>query len=372
MEAIKKWFGELRSEFPIFAQLCMRTGRLLTAKLHKEDVSTVKAEVVDLWRRSLKAQIVVVIVAGLVIVLCIRGCGEDSGSTSGIVRADADLKKFAMEMVRDAQNRVDAAAKEAVAAREKATAEAEARSAKDKERFAEFEALCVKEEKEGNELEASKKAAYEELVKSMKGRAHKIIVEKGWPQIKFEELYGLTLAEPLPAELVDFSKAELPLKEPFLGGFTSLQVNTRNPISEESRVESEIVERIRLKGNIHTKYDNVVAIVESVVAKVSKILNVKPKDYSMPGNLGFDVKWSGLPSWEASLVLVLNRSQDGRCSGDAVLTIDCGRGQSFSLLVCGQIEEEWRSLLEKHEAEFDARKNQLKNDFARRRNEVMK
>lgn len=78
MDAIKKWLSDLKSEMPIFAQLCKSVGQLLKKLICKEETELETAKVIALQKQTVKTQIVVCTITVAVLFIVFRGCGSSS------------------------------------------------------------------------------------------------------------------------------------------------------------------------------------------------------------------------------------------------------------------------------------------------------
>ena len=373
MNIVTKWFSDLKEEVPIFVQLCRNIIQLLVAKVRKEDSSVAKSKMIELWRKSLKIQAVVGCVVATILCLLMRD-GRSSQTNRGVIHADDKALKVLAEQMAQQEKR-----QEEIAAEQKRTKEK-----RERDRARAIEAERVRQQKyhelkawyngEKEKLDVLKHSAYSNLLKSMSGRAHKILVEKGWPQIKIDLLDGITLAEPIPESLKDFatSRTELPLKEKVFGVFTSLMVTAHDPIDEERSVESLIVQGIKLEGKIQGTVKDVVGFVDKLTAYLDKVFatrydaRIDEVADEKRGNYMCDRHWEGVPRWEAGLYVTM---QNG---GSAYVRLDIPAVSEHYLpgLVIQRIKDEWRSLIQKHEDEFKARYDKIEREFLRKQQEI--
>lgn len=374
MNQVKKCFADLKSEAPVFVHLCRSSVAIVKAWMHKDDTTAIRAELALLQRQSRKMQITVGVCAVFAVVAVLRGCAW-SGQSSGIGAVDADTRKFAMELIEQERKRgeeIEARQKQLIADEERQEAARKAAEELLKMKREELNAWYRSEKKK---LEDAMRIEYERLVASMKGRTHQIISEKGWPQIKLSPLDGLALAEPVPDSLTEIAKArtEMPLKNPVLGGFTSISLEAHTPISGEARIEPYIVHRIDLNGKLLTSVSNAVKIVDMLTEKLDQVFGMKHNQLSGSDRVEenfimLDREWSGLPRWEARLQVVMDLRQDlGGPNGSINLRIS---GRDLCRLVEENICDTWKKLIEQHELNFKAKKEQLDQEFSHRQREM--
>ena len=371
MEAIKKWLSELKSEVPTFVQLCKDGLQFIAAKVRKEDVSAVKASVLDCQKKSVKMQIVIGCIVVAVLFFMIRGCWS-SQMSGRIMHGDENIRTILakqMEQQEKVRQEYIALEKKQKEASEAARKAAEVQKAVSKQKLSELEAWYRTER---GKLDALKNSAYSELVKSMNGRAHKILLEKGWPQIRLDYVDGITLAEPIPVTLKDFAMAvntALPLKKKVFGVFSSLEVAAHNPVDDEKQVEPSIVSDIKLEGKIK---DIGVEIVVEYMDRITAYLdNAFATKHSSFGNdtiakeKGLCIcnrHWEGVPRWVADMNVVIE-------NGNGNIRLDIS-SYDIPNLVAKQIKEEWQTLLQKHTDDFKEKYDNLKQELLLKQQEI--
>jgi hypothetical protein len=213
-------------------------------------------------------------------------------------------------------------------------------------------------EQELKKLETEKIEARKEIFRTLKS-PHQIIKERDWPQIRFAALSNLTLAEPLPRELKEFADgSELPLKEKFLGVFTSLTVDLTVESRRDLRDLPRLVSRICLRGQVsETTKEELRVVRDRILSGLNPILGSKGK-FSTGDEYCNElyVSWGGLPEWEATLQLI----EGGR--GDPGTVSFYVRGDDLLSLVKKRMVEEFNVKEAKLEAEFAAKAEAIKKE----------
>ena len=82
MDIIKKWLLDLKSETPIFVQLCRTIVKLIKKVIRKEDVTIDKAQAIALQKQTVKVQILLGACAVTLLFVVFHGCGSSSSDES--------------------------------------------------------------------------------------------------------------------------------------------------------------------------------------------------------------------------------------------------------------------------------------------------
>lgn len=364
LEKAKKWLASVRFEIPAFCELCRTVTRLVVKTVKKEDSAIEKSAIQELRTRTKNAQIAF---GGILVVLTsimfIRGCGN-SQPQSGIIHADGDLRKFLAEQHAAQQRRDDEIReREKIAEENRKTEEAklEAENERRKQKHDELGAWYRAERKK---LEETKKAKHNELEKLKYNRAHDILVENNWPQIKFPPIGDITISEPLLEKYKSYALTECPISITNVPIFTSMRIDG---VSSDG-----IVTGIRLNGRVPMTVDKAIAWMQVVSKKLDESWGIKHI------NLGKDQiftsgeyeiaarEWEGLPTWHALFQCQVHKTDDGQMAN---FTLDINSYQ-LPKLVREQLDKEFWKAVEKLEANIKAQEERLGEELQQRQSKI--
>lgn len=364
MNTVKKWLSDLKAEMPMFAQLCRTIGTLVRKSIRKEDITADKAQTIALQKQTVKSQLVVGTCVVLLLFAVFRGCSRGAPLESGIIHADGDLRKFLMEQ-QAAQQKQDAERRERErVADEQRKAEEVKMEADEKHRAQKHEELGAWYRSERKRLEERKKDELSKLEKAKNNRAHDILVEHNWPQIKFPFLDDIIIAELLPEKYRSYALTECPITIKDIPIFTSMRI-------DGAQVDG-IVDGIRLEGRVPMTVETAIDWMQKLSRKLDAAWSIKHmnlgKDQIFPDG-GHEIagrSWEGLPEWHALFQCQVHKTDDGQI---AKFTLDI---DSYDLprLVREQLDKEYWKSVEKFEADFKTQEERLGNELHRRQNEV--
>ncbi len=360
MDTIKKWLSDLKSEVPTFMQLC----KTLVQLLKKEEPAPTKAEVADLFKRSRKMQIVIGVGVLVSLFFMMRGCGRNQ--TSGYVtHADADMRKAILAQVEQERQRLEKAEIEQREAEAKRAAEEARREAVDKAKRQKHEELGGWYHAERRKLEEQKKADEDEIEKSRYDRAHDILVAKGWPQIGFPGIDGISLAEPLPEKYSDYVNLDCPITIKDVPLFTSMRIEgVQHRGAGEPAGLNGIVSTIRLEGKVRLTAEQTAGWIDTLSRRLDESWKVVHTclDKSL-------IVWEGLPKWRAYLECPFDATKDNGGLKRFVLVIT-SEGDGLRSAVDRQLENERRNNLQRIENDFKKNMEALEDEFHRRQDAI--
>ena len=345
-DLVQKLCLKVKAEWPSFKRLIDLVVRLVTKKIPKEELPSAKTEAVSLLSQTKTILTLGGIGVVLVLLIVLRSCSSSADDVRNEI-----LAKHMEEMNRQRKEQ-ERARKEAIEESHRQALEQEKVIQRNKSILA-VNAWC---EQELKKLEAEKIEARKEILRTLKS-PHQIIKERDWPQIRFAALSNLTLAEPLPPELKEFADGvTLPLKEKFLGVFTSLTIGLRRCDLHDL---PRLVESVSLGGRVSgTTKEELRVVRDRLLSELNSILGSKGKFKS--GDEVYNelyVSWKGLPEWEASLELV--EKGWGEPGGAVSFNVS---GGDFLSLVMNRIQEEFNAQEERLEAEFAAKAEAIKKE----------
>ena len=366
LEKAKKWFAASLSEVPAFRELCKVVVRLITKSVKKEDASADKFAFDELRAKTKNAQIAVggaLIV--LVTVLFMLGHGDShSRPESGIIHADADMRKAILAQLEQERRRAARAEVEQREAELKRAEKEAAREAAEESRKRKHEELGAWYRSERKRLEERKKDELSKLEKAKNNRAHDILVEHNWPQIKFPFLDDIIIADLLPEKYRSYALTECPITIKDIPIFTSMRI-------DGAQVDG-IVNGIRLEGRVPMTVETAIDWMQKLSRKLDAAWSIKHmnlgKDQIFPDG-GHEIagrSWKGLPEWHALFQCQVHKTDDGQI---AKFTLDI---DSYDLprLVREQLDKEYWKSVEKFEADFKAQEERLGNELHRKQKEV--
>ena len=360
MNTIKKWLSDLKSEVPTFMQLCKKLVQLLK----KKESTTTRAEVADLFKRSRKMQIVVGVGVLVFLFVMMRRCGHNR--TSGYVtHADADMRKAILAQMEQERQRSEKAEIEQREAEAKRAAEEARREAVDKAKKQKHEELGGWYRAERRKLEEQKKADENEIEKSRYDRAHDILVAKGWPQIGFPGIDGISLAEPLPEKYSDYVSLDCPISIKDIPLFTSMRIEGIQHRGAGAPAGLKgIVSKIRLEGKVRLTAEQTAKWIDTLSRRLDESWKVVHTclDKSL-------IVWEGLPKWNANLECYFDATKDNGELKRFVLWI-ASDGDGLCSAVARQLESERRNNLQRIEDDFRKRMEDLEKEFHRRQNAI--
>ena len=242
LEKVRKWLAAFLSEMSAFCELCKVVVRLIAKSVKKQDASADKSAFAELCAKTKNAQVafggaLIVLVA----VLFMLG-HSDSRSESGIIHADADMRKATLAQLEQERRRAARAEVEQREAEVKRAAEEATREAAEESRKRKHEELGAWYRSERKRLEERKKDKLSKLEKTKNNRAHDILVEHNWPQVKFPLLDDIIIAELLPEKYESYALTECPITIKDIPIFTSMRI-------DGAQVDG-IVDGIRLEGRV--------------------------------------------------------------------------------------------------------------------------
>ena len=364
LENVRKWLASVRSEMPAFCELCRTAIRLVVKTAKKQDVAIEKSTIHELRTKTKSAQVAF---GGMLVILTavlfLRGCG-DSQPQSGIIHADGDLRKFLAEQ-QAAQQRRDAETREREDLAEKnRKAEEAKRDAENELRKQKHEELGTWYRAEHKKLEETKKAKHNELEKLKYNRAHDILVEHNWPQIKFPPIGDIIIGEPLLEKYKSYALTECPISITNVPIFTSMRIDG---VSSDG-----IVTGIRLNGRIPMTVDKAIGWMRLVSKKLDeswrmKHINLGKDQIFTSGEHEIAARsWEGLPKWHALFQCQVYKTDDGQMAN---FTLDIN---SYELpkLVREQLDKEFWKAVEKLEDSIKAQEEHLGEELRRRQTEI--
>lgn len=365
LEKTKKWLTAVCSEVTALCELCKVAVRLTAKALTKQDATADKSAFAELRAKTKNAQIAFggVLIA-LVSVLFMRGCG-DSQPQGGLIHADADMRKAILAQVEQERQRAAKAEIEQREAEAKRAAEEARREAADKARTQKHEELGTWYRAERKKLEERKKTELDKLEKSKNNRAHDILVEHNWPQIKFPPLDDITIAELLPEKYKNYALTECPITIKDIPIFASMRID--GPSADDG-----IITGIRLEGSASMSVDKAIGWMRSVSKSLDESWGVKHtnlgKDQIFPGGEHEIAArhWEGLPKWYAGFQCQVYKTDDGQMA-KFTLEID---SHELPRLVREQLDKEFRKSVEKLEADFKAQEERLGKELHRRQSQI--
>ena len=359
-ELIQRLCLNVKAEWPSFKRLVGLVARLATKKIPNEEIPSAKTESLALLSQT--KTILCLGGASIVVlgIVAMRGCGgataEDEIRRQAFEQVASDARRLANE-----QERTRKIAEEA----ERNAERAQKQSLLNKKRIQD---VIAWHNQELGKLKADKENKLAEALRSMENRPRQIIQEREWPHIQFSALSNLTLAEPLPPELKEFADGvELPLKEKFLGVFTSLRVGFRKHNGNLSCLPG-LVDTIEINGRVDVNtVDEMCASLNVICRGLSQILGKgTPPDYDL-----MQCEWGGLPSWSAGLHIDRVVWADGKIQGSGRVELRI-RGSGLVDLVKKRMEETFKQKAEKIEEDFAEKSAALAADAQKKINAINK
>lgn len=364
LEKVKKWFASVHSEAPAFCKLCKVTICLITKTIQKQDTSVDKSAFAELRTKTPNAQIafggVLVILMAIVFA---RGCRHNH-STGCVTYADAETRKTVLAQVELERQRAAKAEVEQKEAEAKRAAEEARRKATYEIKKQKHEELGAWYRSERKRLEDRKKDELSKLEKAKNNRAHDILVEHDWPQVKFPLLDDIIIAELLPEKYKSYALTECPITIKDIPIFTSMRI-------DGAQVDG-IVNGIRLEGRVPMTVETAIDWMQKLSRKLDVAWSIKHmnlgKDQIFPDG-GHEIagrSWDGIPKWHALFQCQVYKTDDGQI---AKFTLDIN---SYDLprLVREQLDKEhWKSV-KKLEADFKAQEELLEKELHRKQSEI--
>ena len=364
LEKVRKWLAAFLSEMPAFCELCKVVVRLIAKSVKKQDATADKSAFAELCAKSKNAQVafggaLIVLVA----VLFMLG-HSDSRSESGIIHADADMRKATLAQLEKERRRAARAEVEQREAEVKRAAEEATREAAEESRKRKHEELGAWYRSERKRLEERKKDKLSKLEKTKNNRAHDILVEHNWPQVKFPLLDDIIIAELLPEKYESYALTECPITIKDIPIFTSMRI-------DGAQVDG-IVDGIRLEGRVPMAVETAIDWMKKLSRKLDAAWSIKHmdlgKDQIFPDG-GHEIagrSWDGIPKWHALFQCQVYKTDGGQI---AKFTLDIN---SYDLprLVREQLDKEYWKSVEKLEADFKVQEEHLDNELHRKQSEV--
>lgn len=364
IEKAKAWLAAVGAETPDFCKLCTTALRLSIKAVKKQDVSAEKPVMRELRAKTKNAQIAFggMLVVFITVIL-MRGCGRNQ-SNSYVTYADAEMKKAVLVQVEQERQRAAKAEAEQKEAEEKRAAEETRREAADAAKKQKHEELGTWYRSERKKLDENKKIELSKLEKAKNNRAHDILVEHKWPQVKFPPLDDIIIAELLPEKYRSYALTQCPITIKNVPIFTSLRVDGAST--------DGIVDGMRLEGRIPMTVEMAIGWMQAMSKKLDESWGIKHT------NLGRDQifpsgeheiaarNWEGLPKWHSLFQCQVLKTDDGSI---AHFTLDIN---SYELpkLVREQLDKEFWKSVEKLEADFKAQEERLGEELHRRQAQI--